>query len=444
MHKLLIPFASCALAASSGAALADETPVSEARLRADVERMVGFGTRHTLSTQTDAKRGIGAAIRWADAEFKRTSKACGGCLTVVMPETMVTGTRIPAPVKLVNAVAIQRGTERPNEVVIVQGHIDSRVTDVMDATSVAPGANDNASGTALVLEAARVLSKSKFPTTIVYAALSGEEQGLFGGKLLADYAKSQGWTIKAVLNNDIVGGSRGSDGKVDDAHVRLFSEGPRADATDATRAAARRFGGENDSPGRNLSRYIAGLQQQGLGVRQVWRADRMGRGGDQTPFLEAGYPAVRFSVAIEDYEHQHQDLRAENGTKFGDTIDEMDFPYLAKVTRLNIAALSALAAAPMPPAPKVEAALSTDSDITWAAVPGAISYNVWQRRTDAAEWEAAPVSPGVTGTSVKLKGVRGDDWLFGVSAVGANGAQSPIAAAVPGGAFAPLSDKAPG
>jgi hypothetical protein len=444
MHKLLIPFASCALTAFSGAALADETLVSEARLRADVERMVGFGTRHTLSTQTDAKRGIGAAIRWADAEFKRTSKACGGCLTVVMPDTMVTGTRIPAPVKLVNAVAIQRGTERPNEVVIVQGHIDSRVTDVMDATSDAPGANDNASGTALVLEAARVLSKSKFPTTIVYAALSGEEQGLFGGKLLTDYAKSQGWTIKAVLNNDIVGGSRGSDGKVDDAHVRVFSEGPRADATDATRAAARRFGGENDSPGRNLSRYIAGLQQQGLGVRQVWRADRMGRGGDQTPFLEAGYPAVRFSVAIEDYEHQHQDLRTENGTKFGDTIDEMDFPYLAKVTRLNIAALSALAAAPMPPAPKVEAALSTDSDITWAAVPGARSYNVWQRRTDAAEWEATPVSPGVTGTSVKLKGVRGDDWLFGVSAVGANGVQSPIAAAVPGGAFAPLADKAPG
>ena len=444
MNKFLIPFASCALAALSGAALADEAPVSEARMRADVEKLISFGTRHTLSSQTDRKRGIGAAIRWADAEFKRTSKACGNCLTVVMPETMVTGTRIPAPVRLVNAVAIQRGTERPNEVVIVQGHIDSRVTDVMDATSDAPGANDNASGTALVLEAARVLSKSKFPTTIVYAALSGEEQGLFGGKLLADYAKSQGWTIKAVLNNDIVGGSRGSDGKVDDAHVRLFSEGPRADADDKTRAAARRFGGENDSPGRNLSRYIAGLQQDGLGVRQVWRADRMGRGGDQTPFLEAGYPAVRFSVAIEDYEHQHQDLRTENGTKFGDTIDEMDFPYLAKVTRLNIAALSALAAAPMPPAPKVEAALSTDSDITWAAVPGASSYNVWQRRTDAAEWEAAPVSPGVTGTSVKLKGVRGDDWLFGVSAVGANGAQSPIAAAVPGGAFAPLGDKAPG
>ncbi len=437
MHKLLIPLATCALAATP--ALAQEAPVSEARLRADVEKMVGFGTRHTLSSQTDAKRGIGAAIRWAEAEFKRTSQACGGCLTVVVPDTMVSGTRIPTPVRLRDAVAIQRGTERPNEVVIVQGHIDSRASDVMDATRDAPGANDNASGTALVLEAARVLSKSRFPTTIVYAALSGEEQGLYGGKLLADYAKAQGWTIKAVLNNDIVGGSRGADGKVDDAHVRVFSEGPRADADDKTRAAARRFGGENDSPGRNLSRYIAGLQQPGLDVRQVWRADRMGRGGDQTPFLEAGYPAVRFSVAIEDYDHQHQDLRTENGTKFGDTIDEMDFLYLAKVTRLNVAALAALAKAPLPPAPKVEAALSTDSDITWTAVPGATSYNVWQRRTDASEWEQAPVSAAVTGTSVKLKGVRGDDWLFGVSAVAAGGAQSPIAAAVPGGAFAPLA-----
>lgn len=437
MHKLLIPFVSCTILATP--ALAQEAPVSQARLRADVEKMVGFGTRHTLSSQTDAKRGIGAAIRWADAEFKRISKACSGCLTVVMPETMVSGTRIPTPVKLVNAVAVQRGTERPNEVVIVQGHIDSRVSDVMDATRDAPGANDNASGTALVLEAARVLSKSRFSTTIVYAALSGEEQGLYGGKLLADYAKAQGWTVKAVLNNDIVGGSRGADGKVDDAHVRLFSEGPRADADDKTRAAARRFGGENDSPGRNLSRYIAGLQQPGLDVRQVWRADRMGRGGDQTPFLEAGYPAVRFSVAIEDYDHQHQDLRTENGTRFGDTVDEMDFPYLAKVTRLNVVALAALAGAPMPPAPKVEAALSTDSDISWAAVPGASSYNVWQRRTDAAEWERAPVSAGVPGTSVKLKGVRGDDWLFGVSAVASSGAQSPVAAAVPGGAFMPIA-----
>lgn len=446
MSKLHHSVALAALLYTTGASAAPPMPdVSQARQRADIEKLVSFGTRHTLSSQTDPKRGIGAARRWSEDEFRRTAKACGGCLTIALPETMASGTRIPTPVRLVDVIAIQRGTERPNEVVIVQGHLDSRVSDVMDATKDAPGANDDGSGVSLVLEAARVLSQRKFPTTIVYAVLSGEEQGLYGGKLLADYAQKQGWTIKAVLNNDIVGGSRGSDGLVDDTHVRLFSEGPRADATDKTRADARRFGGENDSPGRNLSRYIAGLAGDGrvgdhLAVRQVWRADRMGRGGDQLPYLEKGYPAVRFSVAVEDYDHQHQDLRTEGGVKFGDTIDEMDFPYLAKVTRINIAALAALAAAPMPPAPKVEAALSTFTQLTWTAVPGAQSYNVWQRRTDASEWEAKPVRAELTATSAKLNGVRGDDWLFGVSSVAANGVQSPIAAAVPGGAFMPLGE----
>jgi hypothetical protein len=441
MQKFLILVASPLLAMAGHALAAPEkVAVSEARQRVDIEKLVSFGTRHTLSSQTDPKRGIGAARSWAEGEFRRTGKACGNCLTIALPETMASGTRIPTPVRLVDVVAIQRGTERPDEVVIVQGHLDSRVSDVMDAIKDAPGANDDGSGVSLVLEAARVLSQRKFPTTIVYAVLSGEEQGLYGGKLLADYAAKQGWKVKAVLNNDIVGGSRGSDGLVDDKHVRLFSEGPRADATDKTRADARRFGGENDSPGRNLSRYIAGLADGDFTVRQVWRADRMGRGGDQLPYLEKGYPAVRFSVAVEDYEHQHQDLRTEGGVKFGDTIDEMDFPYLAQVTRINIAALSALASAPMPPAAKVEAALSTFTQLTWTPVPGAQSYNVWQRRTDASEWEAKPVRSGLTVTSAKLDGVRGDDWLFGVSALGANGAQSPIAAAVPGGAFVPLSE----
>lgn len=358
-----------------------------------------------------------------------------------MPETTVSGTRIPTPVKLIDVVAIQRGSERPNEVVIVQGHIDSRVSDVMDFTSNAPGANDDGSGTALVLEAARILSRQKFPTTIVYAALSGEEQGLYGGKLLADYAKRQGWTVKAVLNNDIVGGSRGSDGLVDDAHVRLFSEGPRADETDSIRSAARRFGGENDSPSRNISRYIAqlsGAVQSDLEVRQVWRADRMGRGGDQGPFQDLGYPAVRFSVAIEDYEHQHQNLRTENGITYGDTIDEMDFPYLAKVTRLNIAALTALAKAPMPPVAKADSAVKTSTDVSWTPVSGAVAYSVWRRRTDSPSWEAVPAAARTTKTSVALKGLRGDDWILGVSSIAADGSESPISAAVPAGAFLPL------
>lgn len=431
------------LALLTAAPLAAEEPVSEARMRADVARLVSFGTRHTLSSQTDKKRGIGAARSWAEAEFRRTGKACGNCLEIALPETMVQGERVPTPTRLINVVAIQRGTERPNEVVIVQGHIDSRGSDVLDATKDAPGANDDGSGTALVLEAARVLSREKFPTTIVYAVLSGEEQGLFGGKLLADYAKRQGWTVKAVLNNDIVGGSRGSDGLVDDTHVRVFSEGPRADATDAIRAAARRFGGENDSPGRNLSRFIAGLPGQPLIVRQVWRTDRMGRGGDQIPFLDAGVPAIRFSVAIEDYDHQHQDLRTENGVTYGDTIDEMDFAYLAKVTRVNIAALRALANAPMPPEANAEAAVQTFTTIKWKPVSGAAGYCVYRRRTDAAQWDGNPdcqTDPAdALVLSRKFDGVRGDDWIFGVSALGKDGAESPVSSAVPGGAFAPIA-----
>ncbi|QSR18567.1 M20/M25/M40 family metallo-hydrolase [Novosphingobium sp. KA1] len=443
-YKILVAATLSSSVLSPVAASAAEAPtadVSEARMRADVEKLVSFGTRHTLSSDSDPRRGIGAARRWAADEFRKTSKACGGCLEVVMPESMVSGTRIPVPVKMVDVVAIQRGTERPDEVVIVEAHIDSRVTDVMDVRSDAPGANDDGSGTALVLEAARVLSKRKFPTTIVYAALSGEEQGLYGGKLLADYAKKQGWTVKAVLNNDIVGGTHGSDGLVDDTHVRLFSEGPRADATDKTRADARRFGGENDSPSRNISRFIAALSggvQDKLEVRQVWRADRMGRGGDQLPFLEQGNPAVRFSVAIEDYEHQHQDLRTENGVKFGDTIDEMDFPYLARVTRLNIAALAALAKAPMPPVPTADAAVKTWTDVSWKPVNGAVAYSLWRRRTDQGEWEAQPMIANTTQTRVKLDGFRGDDWILGVSSIAADGSQSPVAAAVPGGGFLPL------
>lgn len=429
-----------ALPASAQPALTPEQAISEARMRADIRTLVGFGTRHTLSSQADPRRGIGAARHWAEAEFRKTSKACGNCLEIALPETMISGERVPVPTRLVDVVAIQRGTERPNEVVIVQGHIDSRGSDVMNATIDAPGANDDGSGTALMLEAARVLSRHKFPATIVYAVLSGEEQGLYGGKLLADYARAQGWTVKAVFNNDIVGGSTGSDGVKDDAHVRVLSEGLRADSTDALRAQMRRFGGENDSPSRNISRWLEGMAAQdgaGLAVRQIWRADRMGRGGDQLPFSDKGYPAVRFSVAIEDYEHQHQDIRTEGGVKFGDTIDEMDFPYLAKVTRLNVRGLAALASAPMPPVVTAKAAVSTWTDLEWQPVPGAVSYTVWRRRTDAPGW-SEKVADGLTSTSLRLEHVRGDDWFFGVSAKGTNGAESPVASAVPGGGFGPI------
>lgn len=437
MRRLALPLA--LIATPLAAQPAPDAQVSQARLKADVERMVAFGTRHTLSSQTDPKRGIGAAVDWGAASFRAMGRQCGGCLTVVLPERMVQGDRIPTPVRLRDAVAIQRGTERPNEVIIIQGHIDSRVSDPLDSTKDAPGANDDASGSALVLEAARVLSQRKYPVTIVYALLSGEEQGLFGGRLLADYAAEQGWTVKAVLNNDIVGGSRGSDGVVDDMHVRVFSEGPRFDLDDKLRADQRRNGGENDSPSRNLSRFIAGLDDAALTVRPIWRTDRMGRGGDQIPFLENGYPAVRFSVAIEDYDHQHQDLRTEGGVTYGDTVEEMDFPYLAKVTALNVRVADRLARAPMPPAPTMKAAVSTDTVLEWQPVAGAIGYSIWQRRTDEADWPADPVIANVVATSASLKGVRGDDWIFGVSAIGKDGLSSPVASAVPGGEFAPLA-----
>ena len=417
--------------------------VSQERLRADIDTLVGFGTRHTLSEQDNPERGIGAAVDWGLAEFGRISEDCGSCLKVVAPErTEPEGGRLPRPTRIRNAVAIQRGTERPNEVIIVQAHIDSRVSDVMDWESDAPGANDDGSGTVLVLEAARNLSRNSYPVTIVYALLSGEEQGLFGGRLMADYAEEQGWDVKAVLNNDVVGNSCGSDGYCDPDHVRVFSEGPRADLTDTIRAAQRREGGENDSPSRNLSRWLDNLASEiegGLDVRQIWRVDRMGRGGDQIPFMEKGYPAIRIAVAVEDYEHQHQDLRTEDGIVYGDTADEMDFAYLAKVTQFNIRALDKLARSPAPPATSAQAAVQTYTDISWSEVPGAVSYTVWQRRTDEPYWRDEPVIENVVATNARLEGVRGDDWIFGVSATGESGVMGPVSSAVPAGQFAPLA-----
>jgi Zn-dependent M28 family amino/carboxypeptidase len=361
-------------------------------------------------------------------------------------------------------VAIQRGTERPNDVVIVTGHIDSRVSDVMNFTADAPGANDDGSGVAAVIEAARVLSKHKFPGTIVYAAVSGEEQGLYGSKILANYAKAQGWNVVTDINNDIIGGTCGSDGVCDSTHARVLSEGPRSQGEVELMAATHALGGENDAPSRNISRFLDSLADRlhiGLDLRQIWRTDRFGRGGDHIPFLELGYPAARLNVAIENYNWQHQDLRTEKGVRYGDTIDHVDFPYLAKMTKLNVAALAAIASAPPPPAPKVEGALSTDTGLAWAAVPGARRYVVRWRRTDSNQWQDhldvggrrdarvtilndAPdpltgktIGRGSTVYSVRLPHIRVDDWVFGVSSVSKDGFESPVASAVPGGAFKP-------
>ncbi len=424
-------------------------PVSGAEMQRMIEKLVSFGTRHTLSSQTDPKRGIGAALSWTEAEFRRYGQACGNCLEVGRASQEMEGRRLPAPTRITNVFALQRGTERPNDVIIITGHIDSRVTDVMDAVSDAPGANDDGSGTAAVIEAARVLSKHKFPATIVYAALSGEEQGLYGGKVMAEYAKAQGWNVIANLNNDIIGNSCGSDGLCNDKQVRVFSEGPRWQGREALAAQQRSLGGENDSPSRNLSRFLDSLADRleiGLDVLPIWRNDRFGRGGDHTEFLNAGYPAVRFSVAVENYLHQHEDVRVENGVEYGDTIDKMDFAYLEKVTRLNVAALAALASAPPPPEPTVEGAVSTDTTVRWMTLAGAANYHVRWRRTDASQWTDIAGGPFICDQSglerkceAVLKGIRVDDWVFGVSAVSKEGFESPVAAAVPGGAFKPYA-----
>ncbi|MDV5823279.1 M28 family peptidase [Sphingobium naphthae] len=424
MKKLILLAAASALCSP---AIAQTRAPDPARLKATVETLVSFGTRHTLSSPTDPKRGIGAARRWGGTEFETISKACGGCLTVETIADRFTGPRAPDGVEVVDVLAIQKGTGDPNQVVIVAGHIDSRVSDVMNATSDAPGANDNASGTALVIEAARVLAGEKFDGTIVYALLSGEEQGLWGGKLLADTAKARGWQVRAMLNNDIVGNTLGQNGHIVADRVRVFSEGIRFSEDEKATRTRRAIGGEDDGPSRALAKKIDGIAeanpQVGLDVFAVRRLDRFGRGGDHSPFLELGFPAVRFSVGIENYDRQHQDLRTENGRVYGDTVEAMDFPYLAKVTALNIAALRELADAPAAPATvSLDGAVSMDTRVFWDAVPGAAAYKVYWRRADAQDWTDSRVVKGATETL--LKDIVVDDHFIGVAAVAKDGAES--------------------
>jgi hypothetical protein len=410
-------------------------------LRDTITHLVGFGTRHTLSDTRSDARGIGAARRWVGARFAAIARDCGGCLQVVTPAQTVSGKRVPVPTEVMDVVAIQRGTGDPGRVVLITAHLDSRASDVMDATSDAPGANDDASGVAAVLEAARVLSRQRFAATIVYGALSGEEQGLLGGKVLADYARAQGWRVEADLNNDIVGNSRGGDGVVDRATVRVFSEGTKSVETPAQADKRRYNGGEVDSPSRNLARFLAGLAPRyvpGLSVRMVYRTDRYGRGGDQVEFLKAGYPAVRVTESREDYTWQHQDLRVVDDIRYGDTLDGVDFDYLARVTRLDVVALAALAAAPAPPAGVViEGALSSDTTVRWTPVPGAVAYRVWWRDTLSPTWQHALRVDGATTATAVVPGVVIDDWFFGVSSIAADGFESPVVFPGDAGAFWP-------
>jgi Zn-dependent M28 family amino/carboxypeptidase len=401
---------------------------SEAELRATIEKLIGFGTRHTMSDTTSDTRGIGAARRWVKTRFEAISRECGGCIEVVTPSQSFSGKRVPNPTEVMDVVAIKRGKGDPKRVIVMTGHLDSRVTDVMNATSDAPGANDDASGVAALIEAARLLSKGDNQATLVFAALSGEEQGLYGGKVLADYATAQGWQVEADLNNDIVGNSHGQNGVSDNTTVRVFSEGTKSNETDKQANFRRYHGGEVDSPSRNIARYMERLANEymaDLRVMMVYRTDRFGRGGDQVSFLEAGYPAVRVTEAHEDYTRQHQDLRTENGVHYGDTIDGVDFRYLARVTALNTITMASLSRAPAPPTGVgIDGALASDTTVQWKKQPDAAGYLVHWRDTTAAQWQHSRLV-GSTDKAV-IKDVVIDDWFFGVSAVSADGYQSPV------------------
>jgi Zn-dependent M28 family amino/carboxypeptidase len=440
MKKHLLCAAALLCAPAFAAALLEDlaAQVRETELRATIERLVGFGTRHTLSDTKSDTRGIGAARRWVQQRFGAISRDCGGCLQVLTPSQTVTGPRIPQPTEVMDIVAVQRGSEEPNRVIVITGHLDSRASDVMDATSDAPGANDDASGVAAVIEAARILSRHRFRATLVYAALSGEEQGLHGGKVLADFASAQGWQVQANLNNDIVGNSHGGDGVHDNSTVRVFSEGTKATETPQQANRRRYNGGELDSPSRNLARFIerlAGRHLANLKVQMVYRTDRYGRGGDQVEFLNAGFPAVRITEAHEDYTRQHQDVRVENGVHYGDTIEGVDFGYLAQVTRLNIVALAALAQAPAPPkGVTIEGAVTPHTTLKWKPVPGAAGYRVWWRRTTDPQRRFHRDAPAGA-SQLQLKNIVIDDWFFGVSALSTDGLESPVVFPGDAGAF---------
>ncbi len=412
---------------------------SPSRVERDIRRLAAFGTRHTLSDTLSTTRGIGAARRWIFAELERISAACGGCLQVIyVSDVLEAGAhpRVPQEVNIVNVVAVQRGTTDPDRRVIIQGHYDSRASDVLDAQIDAPGANDNASGTAAVLEAARLLTRYTFDATIVYAALAGEEQGLLGGDIFADHARSEGWRIEAVLNNDIIGNSRGITGLVDNSTARVFAPGIRPDATEAELRRMLAFGGELDGPSRQLARYVvrtADLYLPTLDVQLIYRLDRFGRGSDHTPFFLRGFPAVRISETHEDYTRQHQDLRVDGGIEYGDVADAVDFPYATRITALNAAALASLAWAPASPQNvTIAGAVQPHTTLRWDPVvfDNLAGYRVYWREPTAAAWTSSRWVGNLT--EFTIENVVVDNHFFGIAAVSRTGQESLVVFPAPG------------
>src|ERR1700678_376131 len=403
------------------------------RIRVNIEKLVSFGTRSTISAQDASAiasgRGVGAAREWIKSEFERYSKDCGGCLEVKTDTfTEPAAERILQPTQITNVYAVLKGSDPENakRIVLVTGHYDSRNSDTFNVKDDAPGANDDGSGTAVSLECARVLSKLRFPATIIFLTVAGEEQGLNGSLHFAKMAKKQGWDIEAVLNNDIVGGDKSTD--QDHAVVRVFSEGLPASASDQDVRRIRGLGGENDSASRQLALYIADIgRTYDAGVKPVlvFRLDRYLRGGDHYSFNQEGFTAVRFTEFREDFHHQHQNVRTENGIEYGDLLKFVDFDYISHVARLNAATLASLASAPAPPANVHVLAkdLENDSTLTWASSPGGLAsgYEILWRATSSPEWEHVEKTGNVTRTTLKLSK---DNVIFAVRAVDAQGHRS--------------------
>jgi Peptidase family M28 len=407
--------------------------ISAQRIQANIEKLVSFGTRLTISAQDPtsiaAGHGIGAAREWIRSEFERYSKDCGGCLEVKTDTfTEAPAERIPKATDITNVYAVLKGTDPANakRIVLVTGHYDSRNSDTLDVNGDAPGANDDASGTAVSLECARVLSKMKFPATIVFLTVAGEEQGLNGSSHFAQMAKAQSWNLEAVLNNDIVGGDKSAE--QDHSVVRVFSEGVPAAATEQDLRRIRGLGGESDSGSRELARYVAEVGRAydaGVSPMLVFRLDRYLRGGDHYSFNEQGFAAVRFTEFREDFHHQHQNVRTENGIEYGDVPKFVDYDYVAHVARLNAATLASLAAAPAPPANVHVLAkdLENDSTLTWDASPVGLAteYEIVWRATTSPEWEHVQQFGSATRATLKLSK---DNVIFAVRAVDAAGHRS--------------------
>ncbi|GLZ81597.1 aminopeptidase [Actinorhabdospora filicis] len=406
--------------------------VDPGRIEATVRRLVSFGTRHTLSAQDDPARGIGAARDWLLAELR----GYGGRLQVTAQSyVQPPGPRIPSPTTITNVVATLPGTVTPNRTYVVSGHYDSRVTDVMNATADAPGADDDASGVAVAVELARVLAAHEPAATIVLTAVAGEEQGLYGSRYQAARYKAAGVDVQGMFTNDIVGSSTAEDGTRDARTVRLFVEGVPTAETPAQGDVRRAVGGENDSPTRQLARHVLAATRGARGaaeVRPVWRRDRYLRGGDHIGYLEQGFPALRFTEPAEDFAHQHQDVRVENGKRYGDLPEFCDFDYIARVARANLAAVWSLANAPgtLTGVKILTANLSNDTELVWnrGPEPGIGGYEVVWRETSAPDWTHVIPVGNVTGARVAMSK---DNVFFGVRAVDRRGLRGPVAFPVP-------------